>query len=302
MYMKVVPCKLRVKGQFPSGSNLYETFDNIALESKYNNTLIKVIDVQQHNLSPDVIYPMSYLMSLASVITEPSKINFMHDIIFNCYNYLHFLDKHNVPFRLDTLIVLANVSNMDNAFWNSSYLVFGNGTYNHTALTSSMIVAHELTHALIDSSAPLEYEGLSGALNESFADVFGVCFEFWIHDLYSTLGFELGSETGLLLRNMKDPEICNQPRRVNDSYYIEPSSSYDNGGVHINSGIPNHVFYSIQEAIGWKKAFDLFIRVLFKLTRYSTFKDFKHAIKAVNLNMQFIEAKKLTSIIEEHGI
>jgi Zn-dependent metalloprotease len=219
------------------------------------------------------------------------------------YNFLHFLDKNNVPFRYDNLVILANVDNLENAFWNGSYLVFGNGCIGRsTALVCSSIVAHELTHAVIDCCAPLEYEGLSGALNESFADVFGLCYEFYIRELYPSIGWELGSETGLILRNIKEPELCRQPRKVDGMYYIDPNSYEDNGGVHINSGIPNHIFFCIQDIIGYRKAFDFFIRVLFKLNRYATFKDFRNALSGVNSSMGFIQREKLNAILYEHNI
>lgn len=300
-YLKKVPCKIRIKGNFPSGCNLTD-IESISLESKYNNTLIRVLDIQQYGLNPDIIYPLSYLISLSPVVTNPSEKNFMHDILFNCYNYLHFLDKHGIEFKYDYLIVLANIDNLDNAFWNSSYLSFGNGTYGHTALTSSLIVAHELTHAVIDNIMPLEYQGLSGALNESFSDVFGICYEFYIHELYSNLGWELGSETGLILRNVREPELCNQPRKVKDKYYCEPDSFIDNGGVHINSGIPNHIFYCVQNIIGYKKAFEMWIRTLYKLNRYATFTDFKRALLLVNTSMNYIDRKKLSDVLDEHGL
>lgn len=299
-FTHMVPMKVRVNGLFPSGSRLNDGVGSIVLESRYDKTIIKVIDIQQHNLNPDIIYPMSYLLTLPSIETDPNDKRFEHDIIFNVYNYLHFLNKHKIDFNYEYLIVMANIPDLDNAFWNGSYLSFGNGTAGHTPLTSSMIVAHELTHALTQQVCGLEYEGLSGALNESFSDVFGVCFEFYIHELFSSIGWELGSECGFLLRNMKNPHVCNQPEVMGDCYYIDPSSYHDNGGVHINSGIPNHVFYCIQEIIGYKRAFELWIRTLFKMNRYSQFKDFKSTLILVNQFVQLIEKNKLKEILDRH--
>lgn len=295
-----VPIKLRVKGLFPSGSNLHDDIENVSLETKYNNTFIKVIDIAKHGLNPNIVYPIQYLLALPAIETNPHDSNFSHDIIFNVYNFLHFLNKHKIEFNYDNLIILANCPDLDNAFWNGFYLTFGAGANGHTPLTSSMIIGHELTHALIQSTCDLEYEAHSGALNESFADVFGVCFEFYIHEIYAGLGWELGSETGFLLRNMKDPHACNQPQVMYDLYYMDPSSFHDNGGVHVNSGIPNHVFYCVQEIIGYKRAFELWIRVMYKLNRYSTFKDFKSTLTLVNQFLGIMDKGKLKEILDSH--
>lgn len=299
-YMNSVPLKVRVNGSFPEGSNLNELVNEIVLETKYNNTFIKVIDVQRHNLNPSITYPMSYLLALTSITSDPHVKRFEHDIIFNIYNFLHFLNKHNIQFNYDNLVVLCNIPELDNAFWNGSYLSFGNGTAGHTALTSSMIIAHELTHALIGLTCNLEYEGQSGALNESFADCFGVSFEFYMKETFPSLGFELGTECGLLLRNMKDPHKCQQPEIMYDQYYMDPHSYHDNGGVHINSGIPNKVFYLVQEKIGYKKALELWIRCIYKLKKYSTFIEFKNTIQEVNQFLLVINNKVLKDILDKH--
>jgi Zn-dependent metalloprotease len=127
-----------------------------------------------------------------------------------------------------------------------------------------------LTHALIEEICDLEYNGQSGALNESYADIFGVMFENYIHKKYMTLGWELGSECNLLLRNMANPSQCNQPETIREMYM----GNQDNGGVHINSGIPNHTFYCFTNIIGLEASFILFYKTLIQLHKYSTFIDF----------------------------
>lgn len=301
-----VPLKVRVNdsvsnlSRLSSNSRLDDLTDNIVLETRYDKTFIKVIDIQQHSLNPDVVYPMNYLLSLKAVESNPNDKRYEHDIIFNVYNFLHFLNKHKIDFKYENLVVICNIPGLDNAFWNGSYLSFGGGYQNHTPLTSSMIVAHELTHALTQQVCNLEYKGQSGALNESFSDVFGVCFEFYIHELFNTIGWELGTECGLLLRNMKDPYVCQQPKTIFDRYYVDPNDYVDNGGVHINSGIPNHIFYEVQELIGYKKAFELWIRVLFKLNMYSTFKDFKNTLMTVNQFLLIMDRNTLKMILDMH--
>jgi Zn-dependent metalloprotease len=270
----------------------------IILETEYKNTFIKVIDIQEHNLNPDYAYPLYYLLSLKACITHPNEKRYEHDIIFNVYNFLHFLDINNIIFKYKDLVIISNIPGLDNAFWNGSYLSFGGG-HSGNPLTSSMIVAHELTHALTQQICDLEYKGQSGALNESYSDVFGVCYEFFIHEHLNSLGWELGSETGILLRNMQYPHICNQPETIFDNYYVRDNYS-DNGGVHINSGIPNHIFFEVQDVIGWRKAFELWVRVLYRLHRRSNFNDFKKTMLYVNHSDIVIDYITLKNILDRH--
>lgn len=245
----------------------------VFLESLYENTFIKIIDYNDHDLNENVVYPISYLLSLESIVVNPSTKNFCNDIVFNVYNYLSFLKMYDIQFMYKHLVVIANVPGLDNAYWNGSYLTFGAGCKG-LPLTSSAIVGHELTHAVIQQINNLEYRGHSGALNESYADILGVCFEFYVSERYG-LGWEIGKECNLLLRNMASPEKCSQPSIMYDHFYFNPNSHQDNGGVHINSGIINHIFYKMHEFIGYKKTLSLFIDVIFELLPNSTFHHFK---------------------------
>lgn len=272
----------------------------IILESFVNNVFIKVIDCNEHNLNCDVIYPINYLLQLQSIISNPKVENYCHDILFNVTNYLLFLKKHNIAFSYSNIIVIANAPDLDNAFWNGTYLTFGAGVGQHTALTSSAIVGHELTHALTQQICDLEYRGHSGALNESFSDVFGVCFENWIKQNYHTLGFEIGLECNWKLRDMQSPWDCQQPMVMYDRYYGDPDSEIDNGYVHRNSGIPNHIFVCIYKICGFDKAFELFVQTLYKLKPNSQFLDFKRELMYVNFRLNYVERDVLSGILNNH--
>ena len=124
-------------------------------------------------------------------------------------------------------------------------MVYGRGgDYGYNPFVSLDCAGHEFTHMVVEENGNggLQYQGESGALNESFADIFGTCIEFYAlpnpnwtigEDIY-TYGF---------MRSMSNPKLKNQP----DTYYGEnwanTGSSYDNGGVHINSGVQNYWFY-----------------------------------------------------------
>jgi len=160
-------------------------------------------------------------------------------------------------------------TNENNAFYWNNYFAFGDGDGSQfSPLSGSLdVVAHEFTHAVTAYSANLEYRNQSGALNESMSDVFGAIVE------YKFTGesdwWKLGEDVttpgtpGDALRDMKDPTLYNQPAHM-DNYQ---NVSYDNGGVHINSGIPNKAYYNVATVIGHDKGGAIWYRAL---TRYLT--------------------------------
>jgi aureolysin len=132
------------------------------------------------------------------------------------------------------------------------------------------IIAHEFTHALTPYTAALEYEDESGALNESFSDVFAyfIDHENWL--IGEDIFFLKGKENAL--RSLSDPEKYGQPSQYKDYIYIDS----DNGGIHINSGIPNKVAYRTIKKIGIEKSQHIYSRALtLYLSKHSDFKDAK---------------------------
>ncbi|MCX8108869.1 MAG: M4 family metallopeptidase [Verrucomicrobiae bacterium] len=152
----------------------------------------------------------------------------------------------------------------DNAFWNGMQMVYGDGDGEvFQSFTSAIeVVAHELTHGIIQYEAGLIYYGEPGALNESFADVFGVLAKQWMlrqtaeqADWLVGVGLFTSNVNASALRSMKAPGTAYddpilgkdpQPGHMRD-FYKGPD---DSGGVHINSGIPNHAFYLAATRIG----------------------------------------------------
>lgn len=126
-------------------------------------------------------------------------------------------------------------------------MFYGNGAQSFMPLARGLDVAgHEMSHGVIESTANLDYEGESGAINESFADVFGVLIDRDDWKVGEDV-VRLGEFPSGALRNIGDPHNGAQtndfgrwqPRHVNEQY----KGTADNGGVHINSGIPNYAFY-----------------------------------------------------------
>ncbi len=159
----------------------------------------------------------------------------------------------------------------NNAFWDGRQMVYGDGDgeifLRFTACLD--VIAHELTHGVTGVEANLEYHDQSGALNESMSDVFGALVKQWhlgqdVREADWLIGAGLlgPSIHGVALRSMKapgtaydDPVLGKDPQPSVMKDFVK--TSRDGGGVHINSGIPNHAFYLAAVAIGgraWEKA------------------------------------------------
>jgi len=159
----------------------------------------------------------------------------------------------------------------NNAFWNGTQMVYGDGDGEiFQRFTKSIdVIGHELTHGVTQYEAALEYEGQAGALNESFSDVFGSLVKQYAlkqradkADWLIGAGLFTNKIKGVALRSMKepgsaynDPTIGKDPQPGHMKNYVDTTS--DNGGVHINSGIPNRAFYLVAIELGryaWEKA------------------------------------------------
>lgn len=110
------------------------------------------------------------------------------------------------------------------------------------------VVAHEWSHGVTDYSSGLEYRDYSGALNESFSDIMGTSAEFFLAQLGATskpadwlIGEDITLDPPGFIRSMANPILGGQPDHASLVEFI--GTDIDNGGVHVNSGIPNHAFY-----------------------------------------------------------
>jgi hypothetical protein len=159
----------------------------------------------------------------------------------------------------------------DNIFWDGSQIVVGDGDgqlFNRFSIAPD-VVAHELCHALVEKEAGLQFANQAGALNESICDVFGVLVkQYTLHQQVDQADWLLGK--GLFLENIKaqalrslaapgtayDDPVLGKDRQVSHmDHYVHTIE--DNGGVHINAGIPAHAFYRVAMALGgfaWDRA------------------------------------------------
>lgn len=162
--------------------------------------------------------------------------NSMDDAGFPINSYVHFSYYYN------------------NAFWDGSRLTYGDGDgYFFGPWNSIDIVGHELTHGVTEFTSNLIYHGESGALNESFSDIFGNLIEF---ETEGAPGTGTGSwrcgeditlnDVGAGIRNMANPNEFDDPDTYLGDFWADVNG-IDNGGVHINSGVQNFWFYLLAE-------------------------------------------------------
>jgi Zn-dependent metalloprotease len=182
----------------------------------------------------------------------------------------------------------------DNAYWDGQRMVYGDGDgIQFERFTKSVdVIGHELTHGVTQYEAGLIYLGQPGALNESISDVFGSMVRQFSKNQTAAqadwlIGAELfvpGAVNGVAIRSMKapgtaydDPVLGKDPQPAVMDQYVHTGD--DNGGVHINSGIPNHAFYLLAVDLGgrsWDKAGQIWYRALRSpaLTRRASFTAF----------------------------
>lgn len=170
------------------------------------------------------------------------------------------IDGHGL--RLDSTVHYG--WRFDNAFWDGRQLVYGDGDGKLFLRFTPVldVVAHEYTHGMTQYAAGLGYTGQNGALNEHISDVFGILVKQASRGLTAAqsdwiLGEGLFGPTvkGKGIRSMAapgtaydDPVLGRDPQPAHMDDYVETSD--DNGGVHVNSGIPNRAFYLAATAVG----------------------------------------------------
>ena len=184
------------------------------------------------------------------------------------------LDGHGMPL----LATVNHRRNYNNAFWDGDQMAFGNGDGKlFRSFIDPTVIAHEMTHGVIQYSGGLIYQDQSGALNESLADVFAaISVQHQLKQTPAEADWIIGGELlgpdikGVGLRSLKAPgtayhdDLLGQdPQPFHMDNFL--STKDDDGGVHINSGIPNHAFYLYCMLLGgpsWEKPGQIWYRAL----------------------------------------
>lgn len=205
----------------------------------------------------------------------------------------------------------------NNAAWNGQQMYYGDGDGQiFIRFTASLdVVAHELTHGVITHTSNLKYENESGALNESFADIMSALVTQWsknqsVEDADWLMGDELlgpALDDGVRAFRVFDGDKAyedhpilgtdRQPKHISDKY----TGSDDYGGVHINSGIPNHAFYQVAKNLGgnaWEIAGAIWYEALLALHRTSDFDHCAETTVAVARARYGIDSREEQAVID----
>ncbi|WAT15282.1 M4 family metallopeptidase [Xanthomonas fragariae] len=236
----------------------------------------RIYDAQQGNALPGTLVRDEGVAATNDVaVTEAyDYLGVTHDFFQTVYGR-NSIDGAGMPL----IGTVHYARGYDNAFWNGEQMVFGDGdgeVFNRFTIAID-VVGHELTHGVTERTANLIYRGQSGALNESLSDVFGVLIkQYALRQTASEADWIIGA--GLLMPDIKgvglrsmqvpgtaydDPTLGKDPQSPTMAGYIDTQE--DDGGVHYNSGIPNHAFYRAAVAIGgaaWEKTGRIWYRAL----------------------------------------
>ena len=224
--------------------------------------------------------------------SKDPAVNEAYDNAGSTYDfYKKILARNSLDDGGMTLVSSVHVGRgYNNAFWNGEQMAYGDGDGQiFIRFTKSLdVVGHELTHGVVSHTCNLEYHDEPGALNEHFADVFGSLVKQWKkRQKADKADWLIGPDImgpgtkAKALRTFKDePAYSNDPLLGDDPQPKHLSKKYrgsaDSGGVHINSGIPNHAFYLVAMALGgnaWEKAGRIWYDTMRALHQTSSFAD-----------------------------
>lgn len=202
----------------------------------------------------------------------------------------------------------------ENAFWNGTQMVYGDGADTFFPFSGALdVVAHEITHGVTEAINNLIYSQESGALNESWSDVMGMFASLdYGDDLPYLMAEEImkiatipGKEAYYALRRLDDPPFrtdsysendynpndalgsWGQPEHTSEQYHAASRPWTDNGGVHVNSGIPNKAAYLIttNASVGTEKAKQIYYYAMFYLSSNSQFVDARDAVEQATIDL-----------------
>ncbi len=271
---------------------------------------IKIYQGTGNNIPGSIIY------STTTSFNDPAAVSGLVNLA-KTYDYYKneqsrpSYDGHNAPIVATVHYKESSYGNgYDNAFWTpeEKQFVFGDGYRYFTPLTGALdVIAHEYTHAVIETICDLQYQNESGALNEAYADIMGQIIE-GDDDSQWLLGEDIMKNGDAGLRNMSNPEQFQQPSKVGGRYYVtpgNPTQSNDWGGVHTNSGIINHAAYLMwDKGLSKDTIADLFYNSLFLMTSTSNFSACRTAVlkAASNMSLSTSQINIIKAAFNEVGI
>lgn len=271
------------------------------LKDKIRN--ITTYDAENQNENSPVIKG-KLVSSKSTTFSDPSSVD-AHAYAEATYDfYKKSFDRNSFDGKGSEIKSYVHVGDKwNNAAWDGEKMIYGDGDgKTFISLAGALdVIAHEITHAVTQYTANLEYRNESGALNESISDIMGVMVDTdnWLlgEDVYTP------NKPGDALRSMSDPKKYNQPDHYDDRYL----GWQDNGGVHINSGINNKAAYLIAaggthskikvEGIGRAKTKAIYYRSLTNyLTPTSQFIDMRDAAIQSAKDLYGANSNEVTSV------
>ncbi len=226
------------------------------------------------------------------------------------------IDDHGM--RLDSTVHYGR--RYMNAFWDGQQMVYGDGDGQiFERFTKSLdVIGHELAHGVTQYEADLVYEDQPGALNEHFSDVFGSLVKQYARkqraekaDWLIGKGLFAKGIKGVALRSMKapgtafdDPLIGKDDQPAHMDNYVKTRE--DNGGVHINSGIPNKAFYELAIRLGgfaWERAGRIwYVTLRDRLRTDSSFQDCADATVDVARELYGLDSVEQRAVVEAWSV
>lgn len=273
------------------GMTRYNSMQKIGIDTIADEYVLETDSVITNTgISPPLSFPLPEFLGLADLIPSPIGIpckndnpNFgysdpaavsVHWASEKALEYIRFVGlEMNILWEMNQIINVVHYGdNMSNAFYNGVWFSYGDGKNGVHPWVSLDLVSHEIAHAIIQSTANLVYEGESGALNESFADIFAVMSERHTlgPDNWNLIIGEDILDDNMIYRNFRDLMIYK-----GEGWYF---GNDDHGGVHTNSGVQNHWFYLLSKEITIDSAALIcFYSLTNYLTPYSDYQDARAA-------------------------
>jgi bacillolysin len=246
----------------------------VAWQSQIPNNLVGAIVTYDYQNKYPATSSFNLISSTNNSWWDPKAVSAQYNasVAYEYYRTTH--NRNSINGKGGSIRSFINVADqygagLDNAYWNGVGMYYGSGNRVFNPLAGALDVAgHELTHGVIEATAALRYIGQSGALSESFADIFGCMIERINWKMGETI-IKPGIYPSNALRDLSNPHNGStrgksgwQPQNMMEYQVLPNTTSGDNGGVHINSGIPSYAYYLFATAIGKEKAERVFYRTL----------------------------------------
>ncbi len=222
----------------------------------FENTNVKVVDLNHsynwydNNSAYSFTCPENTYKAINGAYSPINDAYFFGNLTFDMYG--QWYETTPLPFPLSLKVHYG--MDIENAYWNGSSMVFGDGYSIFYPLVDVNVIVHEVSHGFTEFNSNLIYNGQSGGINEAFSDIAGEAGEyFWKGAVDWLVGADI-VKSGEALRYFEDPTL--------DGESIGHASDYnENMDVHLSSGVFNRAYYLLSNKEGWNphKAFDVFV-------------------------------------------